>query len=73
MTHSYVSEYVNEICEEMKLQSITITEMSGRLGVTRVTLSRFLNKHSNMTFEHIEAVAEQLGMKPVLCLMDKDD
>ena len=48
------------ICDEMKAQHITQSELARRIGVTRQEINNFLNGHRAIPFDKLEKICTEL-------------
>lgn len=48
------------ICDEMKTQHITQSELARRIGVTRQEINNFLNGHRAIPFDTLEKICLEL-------------
>jgi transcriptional regulator with XRE-family HTH domain len=54
---------VEKVKQEMDRQSVSITDLADRSGITRTALSRWLNGHTAMKTTSLEKVIAELGIK----------
>ena len=73
----YKSETFNlflaEVKEEMKINKISVSNLSKQLGIGRTSLYIFLSGKHNPKLQTMENIAAALKMKVVVCLMEKED
>ena len=70
---SFVRMFIAEVKDEMMAQKLSTPKLAQKIGVSRVTLSRFLNYHTMPPLRHLDLIATALDMQVVLCLMEKID
>jgi len=63
----------SDILSVMEKESITVSELAGRLGKSRQYVSRVLNETANFTLNSVARVAAALEKDVVLRLVDYED
>lgn len=66
----FVRDFMKEVKEEMKCSQI---ELSRCVGISKSHMSDLMTGNKNPSMNTIADIADSLGMKPVLCLMDIED
>lgn len=63
----------SDILSVMERESITVSELAGRLGKSRQYVSRVLNETANFTLDSVARIAAALEKDVVLRLFDYED
>ena len=63
----------SDIFSVMEKESISVSELAGRLGKSRQYVSRVLNETANFTLNSVARIAAALEKDVVLRLVDYDD
>ena len=69
----FVSDFINEVREEMAEQGISTSNLSTLSGINHSALSKLLNKQTMPTVGSICKIADSLRVKVVLCVCGDAD
>lgn len=69
----FVKDFIDEVSDEFRRSGMTQAEFSGRAGISQASVCGILNDDKMISFDMAEKLADGLGMRPVLCLVEKGE
>lgn len=72
LSHYLKARFVEDICEAMKEEHLSRSELARRLGKSRQYVSRILNESANFTLETVVEISMALNRKVTLRLRKED-
>lgn len=73
MLNDFRQMYIAEVKEEMKNQNIPEETMAIKMNVTPNYMRGIFMGYNGLSIKMAKAMADALDMKPVLCLMEKEE